>query len=75
MRHLTTDELESISVVLESKFPEFEASDVRDVVYAAYRELAAGARIQDHLIPLTMNRARAVLSRDRAAATIARRPA
>jgi hypothetical protein len=64
--HLVTDELESIAVSLESQFPEFAVGDIRDLVYETYGGLACDARIEAHLIPLTMNRARAVLEADRA---------
>jgi hypothetical protein len=64
---LVGDELESIVVLLNSNFSEFSNSHVRDLVVEIYRRLAAGSRIQAHLIPLTMNRARAALEAERSA--------
>lgn len=67
---LVGDELESLVVLLNSKFPEFSDSDIRDLVFETYERLASGARVQGHLIPLTLNRSRAVLEAERTAGGI-----
>jgi hypothetical protein len=52
-------ELDSIVGVLTAKFPGYaRAHHVRNAVYETHRRLAAAARIQTHLIPLTLNRGR-----------------
>ena len=51
-------ELDSIVGVLTAKFPGYTRAHLRNVVHETHRRLAAAARIQTHLIPLTLNRAR-----------------
>ena len=51
-------ELDSNVGVLTAKFPGYTRAHVRDAVYETHRRLAAVARIQTRLIPLTLNRAR-----------------
>lgn len=54
-------ELDSIVGILTAKFPGYTRAHVRNVVYETHRRLAAAARIQTHLIPLTLNGARSQL--------------
>ncbi|MEU4651953.1 hypothetical protein [Nocardia fluminea] len=57
----TASELDSIATVMMSRFPEHSLTEVRDIVYDAYRRIASAARITTHLIPLTVNRARTIM--------------
>jgi len=54
-------ELDSIVGILTAKFPGYTRAHVRNVVYETHRRLAAAARIETHLIPLTLNGARSQL--------------
>ena len=55
---LAVVELDSIVGILIAKFPGYTRAYVRSVVSEIRRPLAAAARIQTDLIPLTLNRAR-----------------
>ena len=55
-------ELDLIVGVLSAKFPGHTSAHVRDVVCETHRRLSA-ARIQAHLIPLTLNVSRSQLNR------------
>jgi Glycosyl hydrolase family 65, C-terminal domain len=61
-RSLLDDELESVVSALCARFPTRPRSDVEDVVTDVYGQLAGGATITAHLIPLTLNRSRRLLS-------------
>ncbi|MGW5922280.1 three-helix bundle dimerization domain-containing protein [Nocardia fluminea] len=61
MPHLPARELEAMAGVLASKFPEVPSAYVREVVESTYRKLASTARVQSHLIPLTLNLSRTQL--------------
>ncbi|MEO7079498.1 MAG: hypothetical protein ABIY38_11455 [Rhodococcus sp. (in: high G+C Gram-positive bacteria)] len=54
-------ELASIASTLSAKFPDLAPEDVTAVVNATYARLESTARIRAHLIPLTINHARAIL--------------
>ena len=56
------DELEAVVSALCVKFPTRSRREVESVVSDVYRQLAATATITAHLIPLTLNRSRRVLS-------------
>jgi hypothetical protein len=55
---LAVVELDSIVGILIAKFPGYTRAHLRNAVHEAHRRLAAAARIQTHLIPLILNRAR-----------------
>ena len=56
------DELEGVGSALCVKFPTRSRIDIQCVVADVYAQLAASASITAHLIPLTLNRSRRVLS-------------
>jgi hypothetical protein len=51
-------ELDSIAGVLTAKFPGYTRARGRNAVHETHRRLAAAARVQKHLNPLTLNRGR-----------------
>lgn len=59
---LVRDELDSVVSTLCTRLPDRTRSEVEAVVAAVYAELAAGATVTAHLIPLTLNRSRRLLS-------------
>ncbi|MFD4251432.1 three-helix bundle dimerization domain-containing protein [Amycolatopsis thermoflava] len=59
--HLAADELAAVVGELRRVCPGADPARVRAIVDGTYRKLAAAAKITDHLIPLTLHRARAVL--------------
>ncbi|WP_179964761.1 three-helix bundle dimerization domain-containing protein [Mycolicibacterium gadium] len=59
---LVRDELDSVVSTLCTRLPGRTRSEVEAVVAAVYAELAAGATVTAHLIPLTLNRSRRLLS-------------
>jgi hypothetical protein len=59
---MTSDELAAVVSALRQKFPQLPAVEVETVVARVYAELAAGARVTAHLIPLTLNRSRRLLA-------------
>ena len=59
---LVYDELDSVVSTLCTRLPGRTRSDIEAVVAAVYAELAAGATVTAHLIPLTLNRSRRLLS-------------
>lgn len=69
MPHLPDRELDAMAGVLASKFPEVPTAYVREVVESTYRKLSSTARVQSHLIPLTLN-----LSRTRLVKTLSAAP-
>ena len=58
---LVHDELDSVVSTLCTRLPGRTRSEVEAVVAAVYAELAAGATVTAHLIPLTLNRSRRLL--------------
>lgn len=56
------DELGAVVSALSAKFPDRNPSDVERVVADVYAQLVANASVTAHLIPLTLNRSRRVLS-------------
>jgi hypothetical protein len=56
------DELAGIVSALGAKFPERTRAEIEVVVAKTYAELALNATITAHLIPLTLNRCRRLLS-------------
>jgi hypothetical protein len=56
------DELAGIVSALGAKFPERTRGEIEVVVAKVYAELALNATITAHLIPLTLNRCRRLLS-------------
>lgn len=59
---LVHDELDSVVSTLCTRLPGRTRSEVEAVVAAVYAELAAEATVTAHLIPLTLNRSRRLLS-------------
>jgi hypothetical protein len=56
------DELDGIVSTLCKRFPDRARVEIEAVVTAVYAELAAGASVTAHLIPLTLNRSRRLLN-------------
>lgn len=56
------DELGAVVLALCAKCPDRNPSDVERVVADVYAQLVANATVTAHLIPLTLNRSRRVLS-------------
>lgn len=63
---LVSDELESVVSMLCARHPQRSRAEVQSLVADAYQKLCGDARIHAHLIPLTLNRCRRVLSSDQA---------
>jgi hypothetical protein len=61
---LVHDELGSVVSTLCGRFPDRSRIEVEAVVAEVYAELAARATVTAHLIPLTLNRSRRLLSFD-----------
>jgi hypothetical protein len=59
---LRQDELQGVVSMLCTRFPECGRAEVQSLVTDVYRQLSDGARIRTHLIPLTLNRCRALLA-------------
>lgn len=59
---MVRDELEDVVVMLCARFPERRTADIEWLVTDAYQTLSDNARIQAHLIPLTLNRCRRLLN-------------
>jgi len=65
---MTGLELERIVADMVQRFPTIRLEDIREVVESTYREMAATARIKEHLLALTSNYARRrLLTREAAA--------
>ncbi len=60
------DELDGVVSALCARFPERSRGEIDAVVAEVYAELASSATITTHLIPLTINRSRRLLSGARA---------
>jgi hypothetical protein len=59
---LMRDELQAVASMLCTRFPEHGRLEVEWLVTGVYDGLSATARIRAHLIPLTLNRCRLLLS-------------
>lgn len=59
---LVRDELRSVVTMLCARFPERTPREVERLVADSYQRLLENARIHAHLIPLTVNRCRRLLS-------------
>lgn len=59
---MVRDELAGIVTALCARFPGHSKKDVEDLVADVYAELANNATVTAHLIPLTYNRSRRLLS-------------
>lgn len=59
---LVRDELGSVVAMLCARFPERMPREIERLVTDSYRRLSENARIHTHLIPLTVNRCRRLLS-------------
>ena len=57
------DELGSVVSALCSRFPDRSRSDVERIVADVYAQLVVKATVTAHLIPLTLNRSRRLLTR------------
>ncbi len=55
-------ELDAVVSSLRARFPERSQAEVEHVVTTVYTELAATAKLTGHLIPLTLNKSRRLLS-------------
>jgi hypothetical protein len=64
---LTRDELRTVVSMLCARFPERSRAEVEGLVTDSYQRLSDDARIRAHLIPLTLNRCRRLLSEGRRA--------
>jgi hypothetical protein len=62
---MTSDELTAVVSALRQRFPQLPAVEVETVVARVYEELAATAKVTAHLIPLTLNRSRRLLTDER----------
>ena len=57
------DELDRTTTMLAARFPDCGRDEIASVVTRTYLRLAAGARITNHLIPLTLNVSRRILEK------------
>lgn len=62
---LVRDELQNVVAMLCARFPERSRVEVEWLVTDLYQRLSENARIHAHLIPLTLNGCRRVLSENR----------
>lgn len=62
--HLITDELDGVVSMLCTRYPSRSRESIVRLVSEAYDQLAAHATVTSHLIPLTVNRCRNVLTDD-----------
>jgi len=67
---LVCDELQTVVSMLCARFPERGRVDVEWLVTDVYQRLSTNARIHAHLIPLTLNQCRRILSDRRLAVPI-----
>lgn len=63
---LVADELAGLVSMLSARHPERDRDEIATLVTRVYGSLAADARIPTHLIPLTLNRCRRLLSQSAA---------
>lgn len=68
---LARDELQAVVSMLCARFPERSRVEVEWLVTDLYQRLSQNARIHAHLIPLTLNGCRRVLSEHRPGGSIA----
>jgi hypothetical protein len=61
-RSVIQDELHGVVTMLATRFPERSLVDIEWVVTDVYQRLSGNARVRAHLIPLTLNRCRRLLS-------------
>jgi hypothetical protein len=61
-RPLVRDELQAVVSMLCTRYPQHSRAEVQCLVTDVYRQLRGDARIHVHLIPLTLNRCRRLLS-------------
>jgi len=64
----TPVELDAVVSMLVTRFPGHPREEVASVVGEVYRGLVSNAKVTAHLIPLTFNRSREQLARQRPAA-------
>ena len=57
------DELMGVVSTLSTRFPNRARDEIEDVVAKVHAELTKNASVTSHLIPLTLNRSRRLLSR------------
>ena len=60
--HLIGDELERVVSMLCVKYPDRNHDEIATLVSEVYHRLASNATVTTHLIPLTVNRCRRVLT-------------
>jgi hypothetical protein len=65
-RPLVRDELQAVVSMLCARHPQHGRAEVQCLVTDVYRQLCDDARIHAHLIPLTLNRCRRILSSEQA---------
>lgn len=56
------DELVGVISALRERFPDHDQDEIERVVAEVYADLATKATVTAHLIPLTLNRSRRVLT-------------
>ena len=59
---LARRELEALTSMLRSRFPERGSHEIEQLVAGVHADLAGQARVRSHLIPLTLNRCRRILT-------------
>lgn len=59
---LVRDELQAVVSMLCMRFPDRSRAEVEWLVTDVYQDISGNARIRTHLIPLTLNRCRGLLS-------------
>jgi hypothetical protein len=59
---MVRDELGAVVSALSARFPDRSRADIERVVAEVYAQLLTTATVTTHLIPLTLNRSRRVLS-------------
>ncbi|MDX1890810.1 three-helix bundle dimerization domain-containing protein [Mycolicibacterium sp. 050158] len=64
-RPLVADELQRVVTMLTTRFPELNRVDAEWLVTEVYQGLSSEARVRTHLIPLTLNRCRRLLTERR----------
>jgi hypothetical protein len=68
---LVRDELQTVVAMLCARFPERGRAEVECLVTELYQRLSENARIHAHLIPLTLNGCRRILSEHRPGVSVA----
>jgi hypothetical protein len=62
MARTVGQELDYIVSMLTPRYPDVGTDDIEVLVDRAYQEVASSARLRTHLIPLTQNRCRRLLT-------------